>query len=75
MITAEMNNGILKDKNVGIQVSLIWSCCPSTFSAAVGPRVESEAGALASPNYEKLFQIFHFCYRFVTSIDFSINLC
>ena len=75
MMTAEMNNGILNDKKVGMRVSLIWSCCPSTFNAAVGPSVESEAGAPASPNYEKLFQIFHFCYRFVTSIDFSVNLC
>ena len=42
-------NGILKCKNVGTQVSQMWSCWPSTLRPAVGPKVESDAGDPASP--------------------------
>ena len=40
----------MKCKNVGTQVSLIWSCCPSALSPDVGPKVVSETGEPASPN-------------------------
>ncbi len=48
-IQPKTNNGILKWINVGMTVSQIWSCCPSTPKPAVGPKVESEAGDPASP--------------------------
>lgn len=49
-IVPNIISGILKCKNVGTQVSQMWSCWPSTFNPDVGPRVLSEAGEPASPN-------------------------
>ena len=44
------SSGRLKCRKVGMTVSRMWSCWPSAFRPAVGPRVESEAGEPASPS-------------------------
>ena len=44
-----MISGILKNTNVGTQVSYMWLCSLSAFRPLVGPSVLSLAGLPASP--------------------------
>lgn len=47
--TPPMISGMLKNTNVGTQVSYMWLCSPSAFRPLVGPSVLSLAGLPASP--------------------------